>query len=79
MRMRYVALFASYALLMSSVIAFLVVRGRSSEQQLAWDDDVRVQVQSIVGRRYVEPIHPELEQELFDAAMKGYVGRLDPF
>jgi len=46
---------------------------------LYWDDDVRSEVQGIVERRYLETLDDEMEQDLFDASMRAYVGALDPF
>ena len=41
---------------------------------LAWSDETRREVQSLVGARYVDTMTPAREEELFDAAMKGYPG-----
>jgi carboxyl-terminal processing protease len=46
---------------------------------LFWDDRVRDEVQELIDERYVEPLDAAAEQELFDAAMRAYVGTLDPF
>jgi carboxyl-terminal processing protease len=51
----------------------------SGDSTLAWDDRARREVQSVVERRFVEPLTKERAEALFDAAMKGYVERLDPF
>lgn len=44
-----------------------------------WPDDARREVQGIVESRYVDPIPPARADELFDAAMRGYVEDLDAF
>ena len=46
---------------------------------LAWSDETRREVQSLVGARYVDTMTPAREEELFDAAMKGYASDLDPY
>lgn len=53
--------------------------GAAAEPQLFWDDAARREIQGIVESRYVEPLHDRDARELFDAAMEGYVGGLDPF
>jgi len=55
------------------------VASAPGDPTLAWDDDVRREVQAIVEKRYVEPISEEQAQRLFHAALQGYVSRLDPF
>jgi carboxyl-terminal processing protease len=44
-----------------------------------WPEDARREVQALVETRYVEPVTPDRADELFDAAMRGYVQDLDPF
>lgn len=46
---------------------------------LYWDDGVRSEVQELIDDRYVEPLPADVEQRLFDEAMRAYVGSLDPF
>lgn len=65
-------------LLLAGVLLGVTMR-RSLRGDLYWDDDVRSEVQELVDQRYVEPLAPEDEQALFDAAMRAYVGTLDPF
>jgi carboxyl-terminal processing protease len=49
------------------------------EPTLHWDDALRRQVQAVVETRYVDPLDEERSRRLFDAALQGYVGALDPF
>src|ERR1043166_9749135 len=49
------------------------------QSALPWDDEARREVQSVVENRFVEPLTHDRSDALFDAAMKGYVVRLDPF
>ena len=56
-----------------------VSRLRLGIPELYWDDAVRSEVQEIVADRYLEPLDAQMEQELFDASMRAYVGTLDPF
>ncbi len=46
---------------------------------LYWDHAIHEEVQRTVDGRYIEPLDESRQRELFDAAMQGYVGRLDPF
>lgn len=79
MKRTTVVLLTSYLVLLGALVAFLTLRGRHPDSRLLWDDDVRREVQAIVEYRYVDPLDEVREQELFDSAMRGYVGELDPF
>lgn len=72
-------LLVSYLILLCALVAFLSLRGRYPDSRMVWDDDIRREVQAIVEYRYVDPLDEQREQRLFDAAMRGYVGELDPF
>ena len=66
--------------LLFAMVLFTLLRLRPWDRpDLYWDDGVRERVQRIVGTRYIEPLDEAQERELFDAAMRGYVGTLDPF
>lgn len=65
-------------LVLAGVLLGLVLRP-SLDRGLFWDDGVRHEVQGLIDRRYVEPLDEAQEQRLFDAAMRAYVGSLDPF
>ncbi len=72
-------LFVSPVILGFGLLALIHAIPRIGGPALFWDDDVREEVQGIVGDRYLDPIDAERERELFDAAMQGYVSELDPF
>ena len=65
-------------LVLAGVLIGLVLRP-SLERGMYWDDRVRGEVQGLIDRRYVEPLDAAEQQRLFDAAMRAYVGSLDPF
>ncbi len=77
MNARVLALFVSPLLLVGALLGYSLrpVLTRSP----GWDDGVRAEVQEIIEDRYVEPLGAAQERELFDAAMRAYVGALDPF
>jgi carboxyl-terminal processing protease len=73
--------FLLVALPLTAAAAFAVhwLQSSHADPALAWPDDARREVQALVENRYVDTITAERSDELFDAAMRGYVGELDPF
>jgi carboxyl-terminal processing protease len=70
--------------LLGLVVAALAVvrwfdRPSAPAPKLGWPEEARREIQGVVESRYVEAITAERQEELFDAAMKGYVEDLDPF
>ncbi len=79
MRVRTFFLFVSPLLVGASVFALTRVLPRFGREHAYWDDGVADQVRDIVATQYVDPLGDRRSRELFDAAMRGYVGELDSF
>ena len=78
--MRRVAfILISPAVLAAALLYARHVTSSPGDPTLFWDDDVRREVQAIVEHRYVDPVDEERSRHLFQAALQGYVSRLDPF
>lgn len=77
--LRLFALVVVPLLLAAGVSIHWIQRPAAPEPVFAWPDEARREVQGVVESRYVEPVTKERSEELFDAAMKGYVEGLDPF
>jgi carboxyl-terminal processing protease len=67
--------------LLAAAVAFVLWMRRHGAPDPAqpWDDDARRELQGIVESRFVDPVDARRSDELFDAAMRGYVEDLDPF
>jgi carboxyl-terminal processing protease len=73
-------LVASLAALAGSAALILWLRPHGAPEPVQpWDDDARRELQGVVESRYVDPVDARRADELFDAAMRGYVEQLDPF
>lgn len=73
-------LVASLAALAGSAVLVLWLRPKGTPEPVQpWSDDARREVQGIVESRFVDPVDGKRAEELFDAAMRGYVEQLDPF
>jgi len=69
----------SYSMLTTTLGLLWLSRMGEPEPELPWNDDARREIQTLVEQYYVEPLDDGDAVELFDGAMKGYVGGLDPF
>jgi carboxyl-terminal processing protease len=79
MNWRLLLIVFSYTMLAASLAIVWTVRNVVPEPELFWSEDVRREVQGLVEARYVDPVDDERAEALFDSAMWGYVGQLDPF
>jgi len=81
-RRRTLVIFAAASVALAVAAGAALQRRRrpaAPEPTTAWADDARRELQGVVESRYVTPIDQERAEELFDAAMRGYVEDLDPF
>ena len=72
-------LLLSHAALATAIVLLWARSDPAPESDLYWNDTERLEVQSLIEQRYVDPVDPVRAEELFHAALNGYVHRLDPF
>jgi len=76
---RIVLVVFSYSLLATSLLVVWLTHDPAPTSDLFWQDDARIEVQELIEDHYLEPLTDEVEQHLFDSALRGYVRGLDPF